>query len=112
MAERATSSAVGDTQTVTEEVDGKTAEEVRAIKLTLKKPKCEKQVKWTSETVDNEDLNRKKSKCCCIYEKPRNFGESSSEDEGECENCFGHVELKKKHTPPSSPPSEVPTPET
>jgi protein phosphatase 1 regulatory subunit 11 len=47
--------------------------------------------------VDNEHLNRKKSKCCCIYVKPLEFGESSSEEEDECENCHGHVELKKKN---------------
>ncbi|XP_024081799.1 E3 ubiquitin-protein ligase PPP1R11-like [Cimex lectularius] len=103
--------------------------DVRTIKVTLKKPKTDKQVKWTSETVDNEHLNRKKSKCikvfkrlssssnigyflgCCIYEKPRVFGESSSEDEGECENCFGHVEMKKKNKKPPSPePPETPSP--
>ncbi|CAF1499110.1 unnamed protein product [Rotaria magnacalcarata] len=27
-------------------------------------------VQWTEETIDNEHLNRKKSKCCCIYTKP------------------------------------------
>lgn len=32
---------------------------------------------------------------CCIYEKPRPFGESSSESEDECENCRGHVENRK-----------------
>lgn len=32
---------------------------------------------------------------CCIYEKPRAFGESSSEsDDDECEHCKGHVERK------------------
>lgn len=34
---------------------------------------------------------------CCIYKKPRAFGESSSESEAdECDNCFGHVEVRKK----------------
>lgn len=28
--------------------------------------------------------------------KPRQFGESSSESEDECEHCFGHVELRHK----------------
>uniref|UniRef100_A0A161MPX3 E3 ubiquitin-protein ligase PPP1R11 n=1 Tax=Triatoma infestans TaxID=30076 RepID=A0A161MPX3_TRIIF len=107
MAER-TSEAVGSsTQTVTiEQVDGRAPQGVRTIRLTLRKPKPAKQVKWSTETVDNEHLNRKKSKCCCIYEKPKNFGESSSESDDECENCFGHVELKKKNRHPSGgPPS-------
>lgn len=29
--------------------------------------KKEKRVSFTSDTVDNEHLNRKKSKACCIY---------------------------------------------
>merc|ERR1711870_136968 len=37
---------------------------------------------WTEDTVDNEHMNKKKSKKCCIYSKPRAFGESSSESEG------------------------------
>lgn len=40
-------------------------------------------------------MNKKKSKCCCIYEKPKKFGESSSdEDNDECDHCHGHVERK------------------
>ncbi|KAH3798056.1 E3 ubiquitin-protein ligase PPP1R11-like [Dreissena polymorpha] len=56
--------------------------------LKLKNPKNDKKVKWTNETVDNEHLNKKKSKCCCIYEKPRMFGESSDEEEDH--DCTGH----------------------
>jgi len=117
MAERASSSVSGDTQTITltEVVDARPAEEHRALTVELRKPKTDKQVKWTEGTVDNEHLNRKKSKCCCIYEKPRKFGESSSESEGEeCENCFGHVEKKKDKQKkaqgdgsPVSPPASV-----
>lgn len=44
-------------------------------------------------------MDKKKSKCCCIYKKPSKFGESSSESEDECENCFGHVEMKKSNQP-------------
>lgn len=47
--------------------------------------------------MDNEGMDKKKSKCCCVYRKPLQFGESSSETDDECENCFGHVEVKKKH---------------
>lgn len=100
-----------ETQTITiDEVDSK-PEDVRAVKLTLRKPKPDKGVKWSSDTVDNEHLNKKKSKCCCIYEKQKTFGESSSEDEGECENCFGHVEHKrKKRNPPETKKDPPPTP--
>lgn len=46
-------------------------------------------------------MDKKKSKCCCVYVKPRVFGESSSESEDECDHCTGHVEMKKKSHKPS-----------
>lgn len=64
-------------------------------------------MKWTETTVDNENMNKKKSKCCCVYVKRHAFGESSSESEDECENCFGHVEMKHKK-PENDPPEENP----
>ncbi|XP_075212395.1 E3 ubiquitin-protein ligase PPP1R11 isoform X2 [Lycorma delicatula] len=61
------------------------------IRVKLKKPKTDKQVQWGEGTVDNEHMNKKKSKCCCIYKKPREFGESSSSDsDDECAHCTGH----------------------
>lgn len=36
-------------------------------------------VRWDSAVVDNEGQNRKKSKVCCIYHRPRGIDESSSE---------------------------------
>lgn len=55
---------------------------------------------------------------CCIYNKPKAFGESSSESDDECDNCQGHVERRKKnqaegHSQPedstgNSPPPLVP----
>uniref|UniRef100_A0A8C9UNR5 E3 ubiquitin-protein ligase PPP1R11 n=1 Tax=Spermophilus dauricus TaxID=99837 RepID=A0A8C9UNR5_SPEDA len=54
----------------------------------LQKGKSDKRVEWSSDTIDNEHLGRRSSKRCCIYEKPRAFGESSSESEKEDEeNC-------------------------
>lgn len=37
-------------------------------------------IRWAEDTVDNELLNRKKSKICCIFHKKRAFGESSSSE--------------------------------
>lgn len=84
---------------------------VTAVKVKLKKPKSKltKKVSWTEDTVDNEALGRKKSKCCCIYRKPRQELDESSESESEteCEHCSGHVEAKH-HRRTSSPPPPPP----
>nr|XP_034340993.1 E3 ubiquitin-protein ligase PPP1R11-like [Arvicanthis niloticus] len=54
----------------------------------LEKAKSGKKVGWSRDTIDNEHLGRRSSKCCCVYEKRRAFGESSSESEKEDEdNC-------------------------
>mmetsp|Transcript_6040 Transcript_6040/g.8376 ORF Transcript_6040/g.8376 Transcript_6040/m.8376 type:complete len:134 (-) Transcript_6040:356-757(-) len=36
-------------------------------------------IEWTEDTVDNEFLNKKSSKICCVYHKPRKFDESDSD---------------------------------
>ncbi len=49
-------------------------------------------VRWSQDVVDNEHMNKKKSKKCCIYHKPRVFGEWSdtdSDDERGCHDCGG-----------------------
>ncbi|XP_063794381.1 E3 ubiquitin-protein ligase PPP1R11 [Pseudophryne corroboree] len=61
--------------------------EPRSLTLKLRKRKPDKKVEWTCDTVDNENLGRRSSKCCCIYEKPRAFGESSTESEDEDDYC-------------------------
>ncbi|KAM9824134.1 E3 ubiquitin-protein ligase PPP1R11 isoform 2-T2 [Neosynchiropus ocellatus] len=74
-------------ETITETVQTSTPpppqQEGRSLTIKLRKRKTEKKVEWSSDTVDNEHLGRRSSKCCCIYEKPRQFGESSSESDGE-----------------------------
>ncbi|XP_072777227.1 E3 ubiquitin-protein ligase PPP1R11 isoform X2 [Taeniopygia guttata] len=74
MAETAESGGCG-TATVTE--SGTAEPENRSLTLKLRKRKPDKKVEWSSDTVDNEHLGRRSSKCCCIYERPRPFGESS-----------------------------------
>ena len=64
------------------------------LRLTLKNPKkSTNKVNWAENTIDNESLNKKKSKCCCVFEKTRKWDESSSDDDNEdkdCKNCRGH----------------------
>jgi len=38
-------------------------QDVPTVRLRLRKPKSSKKVQWTQGTVDNEHLNKKKSKC-------------------------------------------------
>ncbi|XP_050041756.2 uncharacterized protein [Dermacentor andersoni] len=82
------------------------------VVLKLRKPatKNRRQVAWTEGTVDNEHMNRRKSKCCCVYVKPRKFGESSSSSEDEaCEHCRGHVERRQRNKKPAAPAGTVTT---
>lgn len=62
-------------------------------------------VRWTEDVIDNEHLNRKKSKVCCIFHKNRAFGESSSESssssssESESDSDFGGFGDEAKKQP-------------
>mmetsp|Transcript_5330 Transcript_5330/g.8249 ORF Transcript_5330/g.8249 Transcript_5330/m.8249 type:complete len:92 (-) Transcript_5330:445-720(-) len=53
------------------------------IQLHLARKPRRKGVRWADDTVDNEHLGKKSSKICCVYHKPRSFGESSDESGGE-----------------------------
>lgn len=46
------------------------------------KKKSRSRVRWTEDVVDNEHMNKKKSKICCIFHPQREFGESSGESSG------------------------------
>ncbi|XP_043940289.1 E3 ubiquitin-protein ligase PPP1R11 [Protopterus annectens] len=83
--------------TVTETPGSET--EGRSLTIRLRKRRNEKKVEWSSDTVDNEHLGRRSSKCCCIYEKPRAFGESSTESESDDEGC-GSAHCIRGHRSP------------
>ncbi|MFH4982376.1 hypothetical protein AB6A40_009085 [Gnathostoma spinigerum] len=98
MSQRTISTSSG-TVTVTE--NGREAEP-QIEQITLTEPDSTgPRVSWATDTVDNEFLNKKKSKCCCIYKKPKKWGEVEDDDDSdsECEtgHCRGHVE---KHSHP------------
>jgi len=52
--------------TITQVVEEK-LEEVVTMILRLR---VQKRVSWSPDTIDNEHMNKKKSKCCCIYVPP------------------------------------------
>lgn len=91
---RTMSSISSGSSTITSEAQPSTSN--ATVTLNLTKRRNSKKVVFTDDTVDNEDLNRKKSKCCCIWEKPKTLEESESESEDECDNCYGH-KPKKGH---------------
>lgn len=54
-------------------------------------------VRWTEETIDNEFMNKKKSKCCCIYTKPHDpeldDDKNTEVDEFDhCDHCRYHTQ--------------------
>lgn len=62
--------------------------------LKLKPPK--KKVHFTEETVDNEDMGKKKSSVCCIYRKKNQLEDSSCSSDSDA-NEYEHQPTYKKH---------------
>ena len=79
--------------TITSEVQPSAS--TSTVTLNLQKRKNSKKVVFSDDTVDNENLNRKKSKCCCIWQKPKTMEQSDTESEDECDNCYGHKPNKR-----------------
>lgn len=75
-AQQAQASADRGSLTVTQPASSSTGPPTQV--LTLREPE-DNRVQWTDDTVDNENMGKQKSNKCCIYKKPRTFGESSSE---------------------------------
>ncbi|XP_043658677.1 E3 ubiquitin-protein ligase PPP1R11 [Drosophila teissieri] len=67
------------------------------LRLAQQRAPTERHVGFHAGVIDNEHMNRRKSKCCCIYRKPHPFGESSSSTDDECEHCFGHPEVRARN---------------
>ena len=42
--------------------------------------RSQRRIRWAEDVVNNEGMGKKSSKVCCIYHKPREVGESSSEE--------------------------------
>lgn len=54
-------------------------------------------VRWSEETVDNEFLNRKKSKCCCVFTKDHDADAQDDKDTtvdefDNCQHCRFHTQ--------------------
>ncbi|KAM4640680.1 E3 ubiquitin-protein ligase PPP1R11 [Discoglossus pictus] len=97
MAESSGPAAGGGVTSSTVTTENETQPEHRSLTLKLRKRKPDKKVEWTCDTVDNENLGRRSSKCCCIYEKPRAFGESSTESEDDDDDCCDSANCIRGH---------------
>ncbi|XP_077231731.1 inhibitor-3 [Tasmannia lanceolata] len=53
----------------------------QTLVLRLSRRPSKKKVTWKEGTVDNEFLNKKSSKKCCMFHKQKPFDEDDSEDE-------------------------------
>lgn len=50
------------------------------------KKKSRNSVRWTDDVVDNEHMNKKKTKICCIFHPQREFGECSSDSSSDLDS--------------------------
>jgi protein phosphatase 1 regulatory subunit 11 len=56
--------------------------EVQTLTLRLA-PRMKKKVSWREDTVDNEDMQKKKSKICCIFHKDDESCDSDDDEDDE-----------------------------
>lgn len=85
-------SAATNTTTVTLAPASSSNQEQPQIKdsLVLKLKLPRKKVSWKEGTVDNEFMNKKSSKKCCIFHKEKPFDEDDSDGEGDCDHDHHH----------------------
>jgi len=95
------SSSSSKTKLATETEDTKSVTITARAEEEVKPPERRSRVQFTAETVDNEGMGRKSSKVCCIYKKPKQFGESSSESDSSDDDVSPYERkpkaMKKKH---------------
>lgn len=82
MASRSSRAAASATVQEASEPDAKEPEVVPLVLRRVENPP-RRHVEWSGDTVDNEHLDKKSSKICCVYHKPKAFDESSDESDYE-----------------------------
>uniref|UniRef100_A0A6N2NA12 Uncharacterized protein n=1 Tax=Salix viminalis TaxID=40686 RepID=A0A6N2NA12_SALVM len=60
-------------------LENPTQQQTQTLTLRLNRPK--KRVSWKEGTVDNEFMQKKSSKICCIFHKEKPFDEDDSDDD-------------------------------
>ena len=64
-------------------------------------------VSWAADVIDNEHMDKKSSKACCIFHKARAFAESDSEESDSDWDGFDDRNGNKNGAISSSPTPEV-----
>ena len=59
--------------------------QTQIVKIVLLKIR-EKRVTWHESVIDNEHMNKRKSKKCCIFHKKLDIDSSSEEDSSDSED--------------------------
>ncbi|KAF9989030.1 Type 1 phosphatases regulator ypi1 [Mortierella antarctica] len=72
--------------TQTNEEDPGAEDRVHGVLELSGEPSEGRRVQWDDDVVDNEHMNKKKSKICCIFKKQKEFGESSDESSSESDS--------------------------
>jgi len=64
-------------------------EKLEEVITLILKLKVQKRVSWDPGVIDNEHMNKKKSKCCCVYVPPKDRLDVS-DDESDISDTDGH----------------------
>ncbi|XP_063934558.1 uncharacterized protein LOC135146322 [Zophobas morio] len=88
-----TSANASSSTTTLERIQGdKCAESYVIVLRDKEKDDAQRKVHWAEDTVDNENLNKKKSKSCCIFSKQKSFDQSGSDSGSDSEDEVKEVE--------------------
>ncbi|EIE85381.1 hypothetical protein RO3G_10091 [Rhizopus delemar RA 99-880] len=94
---------VNETNEEPEEVESPDSEPIGVLRLTgdmsSRQPRT---IRWDESVIDNEHLNKKKTKICCIYHKPHVVGEDSdtesSSDSSNSESDSDSDDSRARHS--------------
>ena len=81
--------------TATTQIVGNETQDQQTLRLNEPGTPSRRGITWDTGVVDNENMGKKSSKCCCIYNKPKAVGESSSESEDSDDDTNSYEKLKK-----------------
>ena len=90
MATQLATGASSTTTTTVAEAPSSSATEPAAPLVLKLRGKRTRRLRWADDVVDNEDLDRKKSKCCCIFHPSEREADDGWRDRPEQHPCPEH----------------------